>query len=160
VTGVAPSVLAGHAFLRGMPGEHVARLAEAAAEVSVPAGHRFFEEGGEAGQFWLIRTGHVALDLHIPGPARLIVETVGGGGVVGLSWLSPPRQWQFGAEAVQPTTAFVLNGEAVRALCDSYPVLGYQIIRRLMDVTATRLHATRIRMLDLYSVSSLHASAR
>jgi CRP/FNR family transcriptional regulator, cyclic AMP receptor protein len=160
VTGVAPSVLTGHAFLRVMSGEHVARLAEAAAEVSVPAGHRFFEEGGEAGQFWLIRTGHVALDLHIPGRARLIVETVGGGGLVGLSWLSPPRQWQFGAEAVQPTAAFVLNGEAVRALCDSYPVLGYQITRQLMDVAATRLHATRIRMLDLYSVSSLPASAR
>jgi CRP-like cAMP-binding protein len=151
VTGVSPSVLADHAFLRGMPAEDVARLAETAAEVSVPAGHRFFEEDGEAGRFWLIRNGHVALDLHVPGRRRLIVETVGGGDVIGLSWVSPPRRWQFGAEAVEPTAAFELDAAAVRARCDSYPALGYQITRRLMDVAAARLQATRIRMLDLYS---------
>jgi CRP-like cAMP-binding protein len=160
VTGVSPSVLAGHAFLHGMPAEHVARLAGIAAEVSVPAGRRFFEEGGEAAQFWLIRTGHVALDLCVPARPKLIVETVGGGDVIGLSWLSAPRRWQFGAEAVQPTTAFVLNGAATSALCDRYPVLGYQVTRQLMDVAATRLHATRIRMLDLYAANGLHASAR
>jgi CRP/FNR family cyclic AMP-dependent transcriptional regulator len=160
VTGISPSVLAGHAFLHGMAGEDVTRLAEVAAEVAVPAGHRFFEEGGQAAQFWLIRTGHVALDLHVPGRARLIVETVGSGDVIGLSWLSPPRLWQFGAEAVQPTSAFLLSGTAVSALCDSYPVLGYQVTRQLMDVAAKRLHATRIRMLDLYSAAGAHASAR
>jgi CRP/FNR family transcriptional regulator, cyclic AMP receptor protein len=148
---VPPAALAGHAFLRGMPAGQVAVLAQAAAEVSVPAGYRFFEEGGLARSFWLITAGHVALDLYVPGRARLILETVGDGGVIGISWLSPPREWQFGAEAVRPTTAFQLDGATVIRECDRDPELGYQVTRRLMAVAESRLQSARIRMLDLYA---------
>jgi CRP-like cAMP-binding protein len=160
VTGISPQVLGAHAFLRGMTAGQVALLAGTAAEVSVPHGFRFFEEGGPADRFWLISSGHVALDLQLPGRARLIVETVGGGGVIGLSWLSPPREWQFGAEAVRDTTAFELDGAAVGALCDGDPGLGVSITRQLMAVAATRLQATRIRLLDLYATPAQRADAR
>jgi CRP/FNR family cyclic AMP-dependent transcriptional regulator len=151
MSGVPPSVLAGHAFLQGMTAEQVAKLAQATTAISMAAGHRFFEEGGLAERFWLIRTGHVALDVHVPGRARLIVETIGDGDLIGLSWASLPRQWQYGAEAIQPTTAFELDAAAVIALCDADPALGYQLTRRLMAVAARRLHAARIRMMDLYA---------
>jgi CRP/FNR family cyclic AMP-dependent transcriptional regulator len=160
VTGVSPQVLGTHAFLRGMATEHVALIAGTATGVSVSAGSRFFEEGGRAAQFWLIRSGHVALDLQVPGRPPVIVETVGGGDVIGLSWLSPPRQWQFGAGAVQDTTAFELDGAAVTALCDRDPALGREIFGRMMGVAATRLQATRIRLLDLYAVPGQQAGAR
>jgi CRP-like cAMP-binding protein len=119
----------------------------------VEPGHRFFEEGGHANSLWLIRTGHVALDLHVPGPRGLIVETIGSDEVIGLSCLSPPFQWQFGAEAILPTTAFRLDAAAVLEMCDADPSLGYQLARRLMAVAAHRLHATRVRLLDLYASS-------
>lgn len=151
MSGVSPSALAEHAFLQGLPAEHTTRIAEAATAVSAPAGYRFFEEGGTAGQFWLIRSGHVALDLHLPGRPPLIVETIGAGGLIGLSWVAPPQEWQYGAQAIQPTTAFELDGAAVLALCDSDPVFGYHLSRRLLAVAAERLHASRIRMADLYA---------
>ena len=69
VSGVAPGDLAGHGFLRGLPDRHVALLAGAASLVSFRRGHRLFEEGGPASRLWLIRSGHVALDLHVPGRA-------------------------------------------------------------------------------------------
>ena len=40
----------------------LAALAAAASDATFPAGHRIFEEGGFAGKFWLIQSGHVALD--------------------------------------------------------------------------------------------------
>ena len=160
MTSIPATAFADHAFVRGMPSDHVARLAGAAVAVSVPAGHRFFEEGGNATKFWLVTAGHVALDLRKPGQADLIVETLGGGDVLGLSWLSPPYEWQFGAVAVQATAGFEFDGRAVIDLCDSRPELGYQITRRMAAVASRRLHATRIRLLDLYGAPVQGAQAR
>jgi CRP/FNR family transcriptional regulator, cyclic AMP receptor protein len=142
--------LADHAFLRGLPDHYVTSLAAAATEVSVPRGHRFFEEGGRARRFWLITHGLVALDLAAPGRAPLIVETLGPGDLMGISWLSPPHEWQYGAAAVEPTRAFELDGTAVLAMCETHPAFGYQFFVRLMQVAAARLQSSRVRMLDLY----------
>ncbi len=150
---VAASVLADHAFLRGMPHGDVALLAGAAVAISVPAGHRLFDEGTPAENCWLLTAGQVALDLPTPGRPNLIVETLGSGDVIGFSWLSPPHEWQFGAQVLEPTTAFELNGPAVQALCDDYPQLGYQLAMRMLAAAVRRLQATRIRLLDLYGPS-------
>lgn len=160
MNGAQPVALADHAFLRGMPADYVARLADAAADVTVPAGHRFFEEGGRADKFWLVTTGHVALDLHKPGQANFVVQTLGSDDVVGLSWMSPPYEWQLGAVAVEATTAFEMDGTAVIALCDSRPEFGYQVARRIAAVASQQLHATRIRLLDLYAPPGQSAAVR
>ena len=147
---VAASVLADHAFLRGMPPGDVALLAGTAVAISVPAGHRLFDEGAPAENCWLLTAGQVALDLPMPGRPNLIVETLGRGDVMGFSWLSPPHQWQFGAQVLEPVTAFQLDGPAVQALCDDHPELGYQLATRMLAAAVRRLQATRIRLLDLY----------
>jgi len=151
MSGVTGAELAGHPFLSGLDAGQAGCLAAAATAVSVPAGHRFFEEGGTAASFWLIRTGHVALDLHLPGRAPLIIETLGADDLVGLSWASPQREWQHGAVAVQPTQAYEFDAAAVLLACDEDPDMGYKLIRRLMGVAAQRMHSSRIRMLDLYA---------
>jgi len=147
---VAASALAGHAFLRGMPPSDVALLAGAAVAVEVPAGHRLFDEGEPAANCWLLTAGQVALDLPVPGRPNLIVETLGGGDVIGFSWLSPPHEWQFGAQVLEPATAFELDGPAVQVLCEHHPGLGYQLAMRMLAAAVRRLQATRIRLLDLY----------
>ncbi len=148
----SPADVTEHPFLGGLPPAFAAQLAAWASVRSVPAGFRFFEEGGAADRFWLIASGHVALDVHLPGRRPLIIETIGEGELMGLSWLCPPpRTWEFGAEATEPTIAFELDAAAVIALCDQRPELGYQIFRRLITVLTDRLHATRLRLVDLYS---------
>jgi len=154
MSGVTPADLAGHAFLRGMADGHLAVLARVCWVAPVRQGHLFFAEGDTARRFWLIRSGHVALDVHAPGGQQLIVETLGQGDLLGLSWLVPPRQWQFNATAVEDTMAFEFNAEAVLAACESDAGLGYQLVRRVMSAALSRLQATRIRMLDLYAASS------
>jgi len=152
--------LADHPFLRGMSADCVALLGAAAVAVSVPAGRRLFDEGAPADKCWLLTRGNVALDLHMPGQRNLIVETLGSGDVIGFSWLSPPHVWQFGAETVEPTGAFELDGAAVTALCDTHPDLGYQIALRMLAAAVRRLQATRIRLLDLYGMPGQDAGPR
>lgn len=151
MSGVTRADLAGHAFLRGMADGHLAVLARDCWVVPVRQGHRIFAEGDTARRFWLIRSGHVALDVHAPGDRQLIVETLGQGDLLGLSWLVPPYQWQFSATAVQDTMTFEFNADAVRAACEADAGLGYQLLQRVMSAASSRLQATRIRMLDLYA---------
>jgi CRP/FNR family cyclic AMP-dependent transcriptional regulator len=154
---VTAEALAGHPFLHGMSRDHLAVLAEAASDVTFPAGHQLFEDGGSASRFWLLQSGHVDLDLHVPGQGRMKIETVGMGELLGWSWLFPPYKWAFGAVAASPVEAFEFDGRAVRACCASDPAFGYEVTQRLAYVVAKRLQATRVRLI---SASSQSASSR
>ncbi|MGO9078285.1 MAG: cyclic nucleotide-binding domain-containing protein [Streptosporangiaceae bacterium] len=142
------SILAGHPFLRGMRAEHVASLADCCTHVVLPVSLRLFEEGGTADKFWLIDAGQVALDAVVPGNGRFIIETLGRGEVVGLSWLLPPYQWRFGAITRQPMQAFEFDAPAVRAACIADPGLGYELSQRFLAQSVRRLQVTRARLLE------------
>ena len=119
---VSASALAAHRFLRGMPHEHLVSLAGCASDVRLPVRHRIFEDGGYASRFWLIQSGHVALDIQMPREGLLIVETIGMGELLGCSWLFPPYRWGFGAVTISPFEAFEFDAAAVRACCGQTPV--------------------------------------
>jgi CRP/FNR family transcriptional regulator, cyclic AMP receptor protein len=148
VAEVAVPALAGHQFLRGMPAEHIAFLAGVTTLVNVPAGHRLFEVGGVAKHFWLIRAGQVAIDLRAPGDGRAVIQTLGRGEMIGVSWFFPPYQWQFGAVTVQPAELFECDAAAVRGRCDTDPGFGYEFTSRMIVVVAGRLQATRVHLLS------------
>ena len=154
---VTADALAGHPFLHGLSHDHLAALADTACDVTFPAGHRLFEDGGSATRFWLLQSGHVALDLHVPGQGRTKIDTIGMGELLGWSWLFPPYKWAFGAVTASPVEAFEFDGRAVRACCASDPVLGHEITRRLAYVVAKRLQATRVKLI---TASSQSASSR
>jgi CRP/FNR family transcriptional regulator, cyclic AMP receptor protein len=144
---VTASALGAQPFLRGMPREHLVSLAVCASDVTLPARQRIFEDGGYANRFWLIQSGHVALDLQVPGEGLLVVETIGMGELLGCSWLFPPYRWGFGAVAVSPFEAFEFDAAAVRACCAADPVLGHEFALRVAGVLARRLQATRRKLL-------------
>ena len=148
VTRVTATALTAHRFLHGLFREQIAELLPAARRVTsrAPALRRWRHRRG----FWLIRSGSVALDLHVPGAGQLIVETLGMGDALGWSWLVAPYISTLGAVTVQPTEAFHFDGPAVRALCDADPQLGYELTRRFLAVAANRLQASRARLLDRY----------
>jgi CRP/FNR family transcriptional regulator, cyclic AMP receptor protein len=149
---VTAEALAGHPFLHGMSHDHLVVLADAARDVTFPARHRLFEDGGSANRFWLIQSGHVTLDLHVPGQGRMNIETIGMGELLGWSWLFPPYRWSFGAVAARRVEAFEFDARAVRAYCETNPVLGYQLTQRLSRVLAKRLQATRVRLITASSL--------
>jgi CRP/FNR family transcriptional regulator, cyclic AMP receptor protein len=144
---VTPAALAAHPFLHGMSPEHLAVLGEAASDVTFPARHRLFEDGGSATRFWLIQSGYVALDLHVPGEGRVQIDTIGMGELLGWSWLFPPYKWAFGAAAASRVEAFEFDGRAVRALCAADPALGYEVTQRVAQVLSKRLQSTRVRLI-------------
>ncbi|MEU2262158.1 cyclic nucleotide-binding domain-containing protein [Streptomyces sp. NPDC019645] len=141
---------AGEGALTALPAEHRGRLMALAREAAFPGTTRIFEEGEEADRFWVIRSGTVALDVHVPGRGRTVVETIGRGALLGWSWLCPPRHWHLGAETRGPVRAWEFDAAAVRGLCTERPELGLALVTVVAETIGDRLRATRTRLLDLY----------
>ncbi|WP_329241495.1 cyclic nucleotide-binding domain-containing protein [Streptomyces sp. NBC_01478] len=136
---------------RALPVEHRERLMELAREVSIPQGTRLFEEGARADRFWIIRTGTIALDMHVPGRRAAVIESLGHNELVGWSWLFGPHAWHLGAEATTPVRAWEFDATVVRAACKDDPAFGMNIAQWVGDIVAHRLRSARTRLLDLYA---------
>ncbi|MET8765689.1 cyclic nucleotide-binding domain-containing protein [Streptomyces sp. NPDC004658] len=138
-------------MLRALPTEYQRRLMSLAREVAFAQGTRIFNEGARADRFWIIRTGSIELDTHVPGRRRAVVEVLGHNELVGVSWLFAPNVWHLGATASTPVRAYEFDAPAVRFLCQDDPAFGQAITRWAGDVLAHRLRTTRVRLLDLYA---------
>jgi CRP/FNR family transcriptional regulator, cyclic AMP receptor protein len=144
-------VISEHPFCQGLEAHYLDLLTGCASNTLFDKGHHLFREGGEANQFYLIREGKVSLEVFLPQLPSLAVETVEAGEVLGWSWLVPPYRWRFGARAVEPVRAVVVNGKCLRAKCEKDTHLGYELLRRTVEIMGHRLEATRFRLVDLYS---------
>jgi CRP-like cAMP-binding protein len=131
--------------------EHSARLHALSHSVEFPAGSRILNEGCTADRFWVIRTGRVALDLHVPGRPAAVVDTLGPGDLLGWSWMLPPHRTHFGARAETQVTADEFDAATVRVLCEEDPLLGGEVAMAVATVVASRLTSARTRLLDLYA---------
>ncbi|MEU8986664.1 cyclic nucleotide-binding domain-containing protein [Streptomyces sp. NPDC048558] len=120
-------------------------------EVSFAIDERIFNEGGKADRFWIIHTGTVALDVHVPGRGAAVVENLGAGALLGWSWLVPPRHWHLGAQAASPVRAYEFDAAAVLQLCENDPELKQALWTYVAAVIAGRLRSARVRLLDLYA---------
>ena len=146
---VTAAALAAHPFLHGISPDHLAVLARAASDVTFPAGHRIFADGGRAMCFWLVQSGHVTVDVDVPGQGPVPIDTIGMGELLGWSWLFPPFLWAFGAVAASPVETFEFDARAVRAWCACDPALGYEVTRRAAQVLTRRMKSTRSRLITV-----------
>ncbi|WP_328619347.1 Crp/Fnr family transcriptional regulator [Streptomyces sp. NBC_00354] len=134
-----------------LPADCRSQLMELAHEVNFDEGTHLFREGGHADRFWIVRSGTVALDVHVPGRRAAVIESLGAGQLVGCSWLFKPYSWRLGAEAMTPVRAYQFDAERVRTLMDADAAFGSALGHWVGEVLAHRLQAARVRLLDLYA---------
>jgi CRP/FNR family transcriptional regulator, cyclic AMP receptor protein len=139
-----------HPFLRGFPHQFVKQLEGCGFPSHFDAGQPIFDEGDPADRFFLLRDGVVALETAVPGRGLVVIDSLGGGQVLGWSWLVPPYRWHFGARAVERCQTVAFTASSVLELCAGDPAFGYELMRRFATVMVDRLQTTRRRMLDLY----------
>jgi CRP-like cAMP-binding protein len=144
------SLIAGHPFLKGLPSRHLQILADCAMLTEFAPKQLIFREGEVANRFYLIREGKVALETPIKDHGPLHLQTVGGGEVLGWSWLFPPYYWHFDARALEPVKAIFFYGTRLRECCEADHELGYELMQRVAEVVVQRLQATRRQLLTVY----------
>ncbi|QOV33566.1 cyclic nucleotide-binding domain-containing protein [Streptomyces ferrugineus] len=137
-------------LLTALPPPQRERLMSLAREVSFPEDTRIFEAGGTADRFWVIRSGAVSLDQRVTSVQRVTVASLGAGDLLGWSWLFPPYQWDFGAEAFSPVRAYEFEAAAVLRLCEEDTRLGLSLVRHVAEILAHRLEMTRGKLMEQY----------
>jgi CRP-like cAMP-binding protein len=143
-------IIAQHPFFSGLESYYMGLLVGCASNVRFESGSYIFREGGVANEFYLIRTGKVALEICGAQTKTLIVSTLGEGEILGWSWLLPPYHWRFHAHAVENTGAIALDGKCLRNKCEQNHDLGYELLKRFAQIVDRRLEATRLQLLDVY----------
>jgi CRP/FNR family cyclic AMP-dependent transcriptional regulator len=145
-------IIAEHPFFAGLESYYTSLLTGCASNVRFDSGTYIFKEGEEANEFYLIRSGKVALEIFAPQRKPVMLATLGEGEVLGWSWLLPPYQWRFHAHAVESVRAIALDGKCLRTKCEQNHDLGYEILKRFAQIMEQRLEATRFQLLDVYAV--------
>lgn len=151
MTNLAP-LLKDHAFFENLKPEYTELLVECASNVRFEANQLIFRQGEDADRFYLIRHGKVAIEIRAPGQSAITIQTLIDHDVLGWSWLFPPYCWQFDARAIELTRAIALDGRCLRGKCEADPTLGYELMKRFSAIMLETLQATRLQLLDLYSV--------
>ena len=143
-------ILAGHPFFNGLEDRHLELLVGCASNVRFDAGEFIFRQGEEASQFYLLRQGLVSVEMFVTGRGTVAVQTLGEGDVLGWSWLVPPYRWMFDGRAAELTRAIALDGKCLRTKSESDHDLGYELLKRFVQIVQDRLDAARLQLLNVY----------
>ncbi|MET8904465.1 cyclic nucleotide-binding domain-containing protein [Streptomyces sp. NPDC048232] len=139
-------------LLTALPLAQRERLMALAREISFPEDARIFEAGDRADRFWVIRSGAVSLTQQVTSMQKVTVASLGVGDLLGWSWLFPPYEWDFGAEAFSQVRAYEFDAATVLDLCEEDPHLGIVLVRSVAEILAHRLETTRGRLMDHYAL--------
>ena len=144
-------VIAECPFFAGLDQGFMNLVVGCASNVRFDAGTYIFKEGAPADTFYLIRSGKVAVEIFQPQRKPIVISTLDEGEILGWSWLLPPYVWKFHALAVQNIRAIALDGRCLRNKCEENHDLGYEILKRFVQIIEQRLDATRLQLLDVYA---------
>ena len=112
------------------------------AEGSLPKRRIDFPRRRKRDKVYLIEGGSVALEACYAPKSIIVVDTIGAGELLGLSWLFPPRKWRVSARACEFTTAIVFNGAILREYSERVvPSAGARACCRTSDFPQRRAAA-------------------
>ncbi|MFD0373794.1 cyclic nucleotide-binding domain-containing protein [Streptomyces sp. NPDC127112] len=140
-----------HSILEQMTPEAREALLAHSRQVTFTAGTRIFKERQRAEKFWIILSGTVELNTHIPCHKDAVIDTLGYGELLGWSWMVPPYSWRLGATASHEVQALEFDAAAVRELCKEDSAVGRSVAVAVAAVIADRLDSARTRLLDLFA---------
>jgi len=145
-------ILSQNPWFQPLEPAHFEKLLAIAAINSWEDGQTIFAEGAIDDHLYLILEGRVALDKSIPGQGRVTILTLGPSEIFGWSAVVPVVGTRTAtARTVGPTRVVAFDSAALRQACDDDHDLGYLVFRRLTNIIAGRLSATRLQLLDMYA---------
>lgn len=112
------------------------------------AGTAIFEEGEKANELLIIQGGRVALQMGLPKSQaattrRITVDVVSRDEIIGWSAIVEPHVYTLTAVCLQETRALSVSGSKLTWLLQENAAIGYEVLKELIKVVASRLHDTR-----------------
>ncbi len=119
-----------------------------AVEKQYEAGATLFEEGDSAEELIVLQEGKVALQMaqpkiQMPIGRRITLDVVTKNEIVGWSAITEPYIYTITAVCLQKVKALSINGVKLRQLVRDDHHIGYEVLKELIKVVASRLDDTR-----------------
>lgn len=127
-------------------------LRELARPIKLNPGQILFREGVENPFLYVIVQGHVDLAMTVPGRGAVRILTLGPGDVAAWSAVVGDRCMTCTAQAVEHTELLAISSEPLNERMARDHEFGFEFMRAIASALAKRLTATRLQMLDLFSV--------
>ena len=137
-------------LLQGLSDEGMEFLESLAIEMEFPTGAIIFEEDDPADTLYLIADGKAGLEVALHNRPAQLLETIGPGELLGVSWIVPPHNWNFRARSLANIKAVAFGAAAVRERCETDHDLALHVYQTVAIEAVRRLHAARIRLLDVF----------
>ncbi len=128
----------------------IERLVGIANIVRVAEGELLFREGDREDFMYVILEGQLNLDAYIPSHGMHNIYTANPLDILGWSSMTPiVRQRTATAHAKAPVKLLRFDSVALRHMCDEDHDLGYLIMKRIANVSATQYLEDRLGLYDL-----------
>jgi len=128
------------------------RLIALAEPFQFKAGQDIIGEGDSSLYLYIVKSGRVAVEMDVPSKGRCMIRTGDAGDMFSWSALVEPRLATAAVRAMEDTEAFGIKGGVLMDECRKDYELGFELYRALTDVIAGRLIATRLQLLNVFSV--------
>lgn len=141
-------------FTSPLPADVQDQIVGCSQEQVCPAGQVIFREGDENHKLYLIASGRVALDMHVPGRGLVRILSLGPGDMLAWSALLGNGRMTATATALEDTRLIASGAQCLRTVCDADRSVGYELMRQMAVALSRRLLATRLQLLDLFGDTS------
>lgn len=139
-------------WFQSLEPHHFSKMVEIATLVEWSEGEILFAEGDEVDHLYFLVEGRIAIEIYIPDKGRRTILTVGPNDVFGWSSVTPfLRTRTASARASMPSKAVAFDSKALVQACEEDHDLGFHVYRRLTNIIAGRLSATRLQLIDMYA---------
>ena len=140
--------LSAHSFFSGLEDGFMKFLSNSAQELQIKEGNVLFQQGKPADKFYLLRRGHVSVQVPALVGPTLELQVLGEDQILGWSWLIPPYRWNFQARALEDSELLEFDGRAILARCEEDPKFGYELFKRFAALMSERLDSARQKIMD------------
>ncbi|MCU7845603.1 MAG: cyclic nucleotide-binding domain-containing protein [Candidatus Thiodiazotropha sp. (ex Monitilora ramsayi)] len=136
-------------FFEELPDKHLNVLLGIGRMVRVESGTSLFQQGDSAEGFYLLVSGRI--ELWYCGSDNRVCFFLNSlenpGQAFGWSAIVKPYQYQVSAIAIGPVCAWYFPGESLKTLCTEDPVLGRELMERIIWLIGNRLRVARTQMI-------------
>lgn len=141
-----------HGPLERVPTSILNELAAMGTAMSFQDGEHVMAVNGASTSFHIVTSGLLRVGLSASGSGPMTLQTLRPGDLAGLSWMWPPRRWQWDVTAIDQTETVSFDVAEVMAQSAS----DAEFRSAIVDLVATELHDrlshARLQLLDMYGV--------
>ncbi|MDO8687296.1 MAG: cyclic nucleotide-binding domain-containing protein [Dehalococcoidales bacterium] len=138
------------------------QIASLAVEKQYEAGTTIFNEGDNADELLVLQEGEAVLQITVRDVVkqvnkRITVDITNRNSIVGWSAIVEPYSYTLTAVCLQKTRVLSIDGIKLRELLLDNKLVGYEILKELVKVVASRLNDTRQVLINERSLTTKSA---